>query len=65
MTKYDLTLTYAEGQTERVYAIERSNPKAGVDQILKLYLEYFSSYVNFLKLKHGCKWQSKNWPWPT
>ena len=25
-------------------AIERSNPKADVGQILKLYLEYFSSY---------------------
>ena len=28
-------------------AIERSNRKAGVGQILKLYLEYFSSYVHF------------------
>ena len=32
-------------------AIERSNPKAGVGQILKLYLEYFSSYKHFSKLK--------------
>ena len=32
-------------------AIEMSNPKAGVGQILKLYLEYFSSYVHFSKLK--------------
>ena len=32
-------------------AIERSNPKTGVGQILKLYLEYFSSYVPFSKLK--------------
>ena len=31
--------------------IERSNPKAGVGQILELYLEYFSSYVPFSKLK--------------
>ena len=31
--------------------IETSNPKAGVGQILKLYLEYFSSYVHFSKLK--------------
>ena len=38
-------------------AIERSNPKAGVGQILKLYLEYFylcleyfSSYVHVSKL---------------
>ena len=54
MTKYDLTLTYSEGQTEEgVFAIERSNPKAGVGQILKLYLEYFSSYKHFSKLK--CK----------
>ena len=30
----------------------RSNPKIGVGQILKLYLEYFSSYVHFSKLKH-------------
>ena len=37
MTKYDLTLT-------EVCAIERSNPKAGVGQILELYLEYFSSF---------------------
>ena len=52
MTKYDLTLTLAEGQTEeRMCAIERSNPKAGVGQIVKLYLEYFSSYVHFSKLK--------------
>ena len=39
-------------------AIERSNPKAGVGQILKLCLEYFSSYVPFpnlnTKIKHGC-----------
>ena len=34
-----------------VYAIERSNPKAGVGQILKLYLEYFCNYVHFSKLK--------------
>ena len=31
--------------------LERSNPKAGVGQILKLYLEYFSSYKHFSKLK--------------
>ena len=43
MTKYDLTLTQAEGQTEGVCAIERF----GVDQTLKLYLEYFSSYIHF------------------
>ena len=54
MTKYDLTLTWAEGQTEEgVCAIKRSNPKAGMGQILKLYLEYFSSFVHFPKLK--CK----------
>ena len=54
MKKYDLTLTWAEGQTEEgVCAIERSNPKAGVGQIFKLYLEYFSNYVHFSKLK--CK----------
>ena len=54
MTKYDLTLTLAEGQTEiGVCASERSNPKAVVGQILKLYLEYFSSYKHFSKLK--CK----------
>ena len=34
-----------------MYAIERSNPKASVGQILKLYLEYFCSYVHFSKLK--------------
>ena len=32
-------------------AIERSKAKAGVGQILKLYLEYFSKYVHFSKLK--------------
>ena len=32
-------------------AIKKSNPKAVVSQILKLYLEYFSSYVHFSKLK--------------
>ena len=46
MTEYDLTLTWAEGQTEEgVCAIERSNPKAGVGKILKFYPEYFSSYI--------------------
>ena len=54
MTKYDVTLAWTEGQTEAgVCAIERSNFKAGVGQILKPYLEYFSSYVHFSKLK--CK----------
>ena len=52
MTKYDLTLTSAEGKTEKgECAIEWSNPKGGVGQILKLYLEYFSSYVHFSKHK--------------
>ena len=80
MTKYNLTVTLAEGQTEQksllfkgltlllmwtkyessnlnsqteeeVCVIEKSNPKAGVGQILELYLEYFSSYVHFSKLK--------------
>ena len=50
MTKYDLTLTKA-GQTEEgVCAIKSSYPKVGkvgVGQILKWYLEYFSSYVHF------------------
>ena len=41
MTKYDLTLTKAESQTEERYR-----------QILKRYLEYFSSYKHFSKLKH-------------
>ena len=35
--------------------IERSYPKVGVSQILKRYLEYFSSYEHFSKLKHGFK----------
>ena len=49
---YDLTLTEAEGQTEEgVGAIERSYPNVGMGQILKQYLEYFSSYKHFLKLK--------------
>ena len=34
-------------------AIERSKLKAGVGQILKLYPEYFSSYIHFSNLK--CK----------
>ena len=54
MTKYDLTLTKAEGQTEEgVYGIERSNRNVGVGQIfiLKWYLDYFSSYKHFSKLK--------------
>ena len=50
--KVYLTLTWTKGQTEKgVYAVERSNPKAGVDQTLKLYFEYISSYVHFSKLK--------------
>ena len=49
MTKYDLALTSAEGQTEEVMcAIERSYPKVGVGQILR-FLESFSSYVHFSK----------------
>ena len=54
MTKYNLTLTLtlAEGQTEEmVCAIERSYPNVGVGQILKWYLEYFSSYKHFSKFK--------------
>ena len=52
MTKYNLTLTLAEGQTEeKVWAIERSYPTFGVGQILKQYLEYFSCYKHFSKLK--------------
>ena len=42
--QYNLTLTLAEGQTEEeVCAIERSYPNVGVGQILKRYLENFSS----------------------
>ena len=52
MTKYDLILTYAEGQTEEgVCTIERSYPKVGVGQTLKQHLEYFNSYEHFSKLK--------------
>ena len=52
MTKYDLTLTLAEGQTEeKVCAIESSYPNVGVGQILKRYLEFFSRYKHFSKLK--------------
>ena len=36
MTKYNLTLTLAESQTEKkVWATERSYPNVGVGQILK------------------------------
>ena len=49
MTKYNLTLTLAEGQTEeKVCAIERSYPNVDVGQILKQYL----SYKHFSKLKY-------------
>ena len=52
MTKYNLTLILAEGQTEEKFcAIGRSYPYVGVGQILKRYLEYFSSYKHFSKLK--------------
>ena len=52
MTKYNLTLTLAEGQTEeKACAIERSYPTVDVGQILKRYLEYSSSYKHFSKLK--------------
>ena len=59
MTKYNLTLTLAESRPEeKVCATERSYPNVGVGQILKRYLEYFSSYtfqnVN-TELKHGFK----------
>ena len=60
MMKYELTLTLAEGQTEKgVCAIERSYPKVGVGQILKMYLEYFSSNLHVqnlnAELEHGFK----------
>ena len=52
MTKYNLTLTLAESQTEeKVCAIKRSYPNVGLGQILNRYLEYFSSYEHFSKLK--------------
>ena len=52
MTKYDLTLTQAESQTEEALrAIERFYPNFGVGQIWKRYLEYFNSYKHFSKLK--------------
>ena len=52
MTKYDLTLTKAEGQTEEgVCAIDRSCPKVGVGKILKQYVEYFSSYEHFSRTR--------------
>ena len=41
----------------KVYAIERPYPNVGVGQILKQYLEYFSSYKHFSKLKRKTrKW---------
>ena len=47
-----------DSQTEEgVCAIERSYPKVGAGQILKSYLEYFSSYIHFsnlnTELEHG------------
>ena len=36
---------------EGVCATEKSYPTIGVGQILKQYLEYFSSYKHFSKLK--------------
>ena len=52
MTEYNLTLILAEGQTEqKVCAIKRSYPNVGEGQILKQYLQYFSSYKHFSKLK--------------
>ena len=60
MTKYNLTLTKAEGQTEEgVYATERSYPKVGkvgVGQILEQNLN-FRSYIHFSKLKR------RIWTW--
>ena len=60
MTKYDLTLTQAEGQTEKgVCSIERSYPYVGVGQILKGYLEYYTITNTFqnlnAELQHGFK----------
>ena len=49
--KYNLTLTLAGETEEKVCAIGRSYPNVGVGQILKRYLEYFSSYKHFPKLK--------------
>ena len=52
MTKYNLTLTLAESQTEeKVWAIEKSYANVCVGQMLKRFLEYFSSYKQFSKLK--------------
>ena len=56
LRKYDLSLTKVAGQTEDwMCAIERSYPKVGVAQILKLYLRYFSSYVHFQNLNAELK----------
>ena len=44
----DLDLARSE---EGMCATEKSYPKVGMGQILKWYLEYFSSYVHFPKLK--------------
>ena len=52
MTKYNLTLTLAGQTEEKVCVTERSYPNIGAGQILKRYLEYFSSYKHFSKLKH-------------
>ena len=53
MTKYALTLAQADSQTEEgVCAIKRSYPYVGVGQILKGYLEYFSSYKHLSNLKY-------------
>ena len=58
MTVYDLTLTYAESQTEKgVCANKRSNPRVDVGQKLKRYLEFFSIYIHFPKLKR------RTWIW--
>ena len=42
--------------------IERSNPSVGVDQILKRYLEYFSSYKHFQNLNAELEHGSNEYP---
>ena len=54
MTKYDLILTYAEGETEEgVCTIERSYPKVGVGQTLKQHLEYLAVTNTFQNLQNS------------
>ena len=53
--KHDLELHKESILGMGMYAIERSYPKVGIDQIWKQYLKQLKKYAHIWKLKHCAK----------